>query len=141
MIEIKQSEPSIVPAFAKLLEDRRLQDRVVVASFNDETIQEFRATAPSVRTSYGLAEVIEFIGVTEDTEPDYEPPAQFLQVPIQQLGVDVVTKETVARGKRVNVGMHVWTINDPEEMRLLIDFGVAGIITDDPKTLATTLAE
>jgi glycerophosphoryl diester phosphodiesterase len=31
----------------------------------------------------------------------------------------------------------VWTINDPEEMKQLIDFGVDGIITDFPDRLLT----
>jgi len=36
---------------------------------------------------------------------------------------------------------HVWTINDENTMRKLIDLGVDGIITDRPKLLKEVLSK
>ena len=36
----------------------------------------------------------------------------------------------IAAAHRHDVEVHVWTINDPAEMRRLIDMGVDGIVTD-----------
>ena len=46
--------------------------------------------------------------------------------------VSSVSRQQVARAHRVHRRVHVWTVNDPEEVIRLTDWGVDGIITDDP---------
>ena len=36
--------------------------------------------------------------------------------------------------------VHVWTVNDREEMNRLLDLGVDGIVTDYPARLADVIA-
>ncbi len=45
---------------------------------------------------------------------------------------DDVNAETVARAHRKGRRVHVWTVNDPDELRRLRAAGVDGIFTDDP---------
>ena len=40
-----------------------------------------------------------------------------------------------------NLAVHYWTINDRGEMRMLIDLGADGIMTDYPHRLAEVYAE
>ena len=35
--------------------------------------------------------------------------------------------------------VHVWTVNDMDEMRRVLDLGVDGILTDNPDHLLTVL--
>lgn len=44
-----------------------------------------------------------------------------------------VTPQQVQRVHRLNRRVHVWTVNAAEDMRRLFDWGVDGIITDDPQ--------
>jgi glycerophosphoryl diester phosphodiesterase len=37
------------------------------------------------------------------------------------------------------LAVHVWTIDEPEEMERLIDLGVDGVMTDRPSVLETIL--
>ena len=64
-----------------------------------------------------------------------------LQVPIYQYGIKLVTKRFVKYVQSKDLKIHVWTINDENTMRKLIDLGVDGIITDRPKLLKEVLSK
>src|SRR3546814_7759710 len=57
------------------------------------------------------------------------------QVPTRQGRIDLVTPRLLAEAHRRGVQVHVWTIDDREEMIRLLDLGVDGIMTDSPQTL------
>ena len=54
-------------------------------------------------------------------------------------GVKIVTKKFVEYLKSKNIKIMVWTINDIETFKYLIQLKVDGIITDRPKLLFETL--
>lgn len=64
-----------------------------------------------------------------------------LQVPPRIRGFDVVTERFVAYAHRCGIHVHVWTIDDPEEMHRLLDLGVDAIMTDRPEVLSSVFAE
>jgi glycerophosphoryl diester phosphodiesterase len=53
-----------------------------------------------------------------------------LQVPERQSRLRVVTPRLIRAAHRHSVEVHVWTVNDPDDMRRLVDMGVDGIVTD-----------
>jgi glycerophosphoryl diester phosphodiesterase len=53
-----------------------------------------------------------------------------LQIPVKHKGVRVLTKSLIRQAHEHEVEVHVWTINDPAQMRTLIELGVDGIVTD-----------
>ncbi len=56
-------------------------------------------------------------------------------------GVTLVTERFVRNAHRRNVAVHVWTIDDADEMHRLLDLGVDGIMTDRPEILRDVLIE
>jgi glycerophosphoryl diester phosphodiesterase len=62
-----------------------------------------------------------------------------LQVPIEQDGLRLVTRDFVRDAHRNGLAVHVWTINDAATMRSLIDLGVDGIMTNRPTVLEDVL--
>ena len=62
------------------------------------------------------------------------------QLPPTYGDTPVVTAELVAEAHRRGMQVHVWTIDDPEEMAALLDLGVDGIMTDRPAVLKEVLA-
>jgi glycerophosphoryl diester phosphodiesterase len=52
----------------------------------------------------------------------------------------LVTPRLVREAHRRNMPVHVWTVDDPADMRRLLGWGVDGIQTDRPDILAEVLA-
>jgi glycerophosphoryl diester phosphodiesterase len=143
-LDIKRSDPDVEP-YEELLADelRRLgrADSVIVASFHDAAIQRFRALAPEVATSAATGETAAFFFSLVDGESPVVAPVCAFQVPATFGDVTVVDERFVRAAHDADVAVHVWTINEPGEMRRLLDLGVDGIISDTPTTLSELLKE
>jgi glycerophosphoryl diester phosphodiesterase len=53
-----------------------------------------------------------------------------VQIPTKAAGITTVAPRILSRLRRAGVEVHVWTINDPAEMRELLDAGVDGLVSD-----------
>jgi glycerophosphoryl diester phosphodiesterase len=139
-LDIKGTSPLVEP-YEELLADelRRLglSDRVIVASFHDDAIQAFRAFAPEVATSAATNETAAFF--FSHLEDPVVPPVAAFQVPARYGEIDVVTGSFLDAAHAAGIAVHVWTINEEEEMVRLIDLGVDGLVSDRPSLLAALL--
>ena len=52
---------------------------------------------------------------------------------------DLIRPEDIPDLRRAGVEVYVWTVNDPQQMRVLIQNGASGIITDFPQRLSEIL--
>ena len=66
---------------------------------------------------------------------------QAAQVPVRQGPLTVVTPKFVARAHALGIAVHVWTVDEPDEMRRLLDLEVDGIMTDRPPVLREVFEE
>ena len=113
-----------------------MTERVVVGSFRQGLIEEFRRACPEVATAAGPVEAGKFLALYQSgLAASFSPAMQALQIPEYAGGVRVVTKEFVAAARGRNLQVHAWTINDEAAMRRLIEAGVDGIMTDYPDRL------
>lgn len=71
----------------------------------------------------------------------YTPGCDVLQVPRRYRGREVVTPRLMDEANRRNLPVHVWVVDDPAEMRRLLDRGVHALQTDRPDLLARVLHE
>lgn len=142
-LDIKRSAPVIEP-YEQLLNDelRRLErtDSVIVASFLDEALQTFRAIAPEVATSAATDETAAFFFSLAEGAP-VVPPVCAFQVPATFADVTVVDERFVTAAHAAGVAVHVWTINEAQEMARLLDLGVDAIISDRPTVLVALLRD
>jgi glycerophosphoryl diester phosphodiesterase len=53
----------------------------------------------------------------------------------------VVTRRFLEAAHGRGVRVDVWTINDPDEMRRMLDLGADGVMTDCPEELTVVLGE
>ena len=141
-LDIKGTEPFFEPYEALLAQELRrleLEGRVIVASFHDDAIQRFRVLAPQVATSAATNETAAFF--FSHLEVPIVPPVAAFQVPARYGEIDVVTESFIESAHTAGVAVHVWTINDVEEMVRLLDLGVDGLVSDRPTVLAELLKE
>jgi glycerophosphoryl diester phosphodiesterase len=139
-IEIKQAEPPIAAPLCRLIRETGRVDKVLVASFHDEAIAEFRRECPEVATSTGQNEVIALFVLSKVLlEGAYGPDAEAVQVPEYRSGLHVITPRFVDAAHHRNLQVHAWTINETEDMQRMLDLGVDGIITDYPDRLMDLL--
>ncbi len=139
-IEIKQSAPSIVQPLCALIRDHGMTERVLIASFDQDTIRAFRETCPQVATTAGEDEVYLLYGLSFVYLGNlYSPSAEAVQVPEQRGAIYVLTPRFVKAAQGRNMDVHVWTVNELEDMQRMLDAGVDGIITDYPDRLLELL--
>ncbi len=143
-LDIKRTAPEVEP-YEQLLADelRRLgrTNSVIVASFSDAAIQAFRAIAPEVLTSAATAETASFYFATRDHLALPELPICAFQVPASFGDITVVDEAFVAAAHGAGIAVHVWTINDVDEMARLVELNIDGIITDTPTPLVRLLKD
>lgn len=139
-VEIKQKSPSIVPQFCDLIRQHRMADKVLVASFWSDVLDEFRRACPEVATSASTPEALRFYALNVVLKGDkYRPNADALQVDSKAKVFPIITESFVSAAHRQGLPLHAWTVNEPEEMRRMISLGVDGIITDFPLRLLEIL--
>lgn len=132
-IEIKKSNTSMIQPFCDMIREYDMQDKIVVASFYDDKIKEFRTTCPEVATSSAKNETTIFVLLSKVFLTGfYSPQFYSLQVPQESSGITVMTPSFVNLAHERNLAVEPWTINDEETMRKFIEWGVDGIMTDRP---------
>ncbi len=134
LVAIEIKEPDTVDVVVAVIEATGSVDRVVVAGFADSAVLRTRALNPAILTALTLTESFDLARLTDAEEARWSPPAWIVQTP-PDFGEIIIDQSFVDRAHRVGVDIHLWTINDPDEMDAFLDMGVDGIMTDDPATL------
>ena len=137
-IDFKTDE--VVAPALDIINKTKSFERVCVASFNSERLKRVRSIYPDMCISMGPNEVIKTL-LSSFSLYNGSIEGDCLQIPIRYYGVRVVTKRFVNFLKTKGLKIMVWTINDVETFKYLIDLEVDGIITDRPKLLFKTLQE
>ncbi len=139
-IELKKTNASMAQPFCGLIRQYGMEDKVLVASFYDERIQEFRRECPEVATSSARTETTVFVLMTKAFLGGFFTPHFYaLQVPEESSGITVMTPSFIRAAHARNLRVEPWTINDEETMRKFIEWGVDGIITDRPDLMLEVL--
>lgn len=131
-VDVK-AEGAISPLI-EVIRDRKALDRVCVGSFSDARLAAVRAgLGPGLCTSLGPREAVRLrLG-------RYRGPAACAQVPARLGRVPITDRRMIAAARRCGLQVHVWTVNDENEMNRLLDLGVDGIMTDRADLLRSVL--
>jgi len=153
----KSASPEVfAKALAAEIKAAGLVERMAVQSFDWRTLRLIRELLPQIETVYLTAEQ-SWLDSLQRGQPGVSPwldgldlDAEQLSVPqaVHALGGNVwspffkdLRAADLAEAQRLGLRVVVYTVNEPEDMASLIDFGVDGIITDYPDRLRRVMAE
>jgi glycerophosphoryl diester phosphodiesterase len=145
VIEIKLTQNPIDQPLCDLIRQHNMQDKVMIASFHDEAMQNFRSTCPEVATSASRTEVRNFVllgkvflsGFIAPQYQSIQPPYD----PKESLNIPIMTERFIREAHAKHVKVEPWTVDDPELMKQYIEWGVDGIMTDRPDLMIEVLEE
>lgn len=134
-------DASVVPLVEAL---RRTQafHRVCVSAFSDRRLARFRRlTGQQVCTGMSPGEITRLRLASAARAPSGPFAAACVQVPVRFGRIRVVDPSFVAGAHRLGLPVHVWTVDDPDQMHSLLDLGVDGLMTDRPAVLKDVLMQ
>jgi glycerophosphoryl diester phosphodiesterase len=102
-----------------------------------------RRCAPGTGISAGTEATSEFYRRLHAGEPPQDDIGRYvaLQVPARLGPVALLDERFVDVAHSSGLAVHVWTVDDPDEMEHLVSLGVDGIISDKPSVLAGVLGD
>ncbi len=135
-LEIKQPDPPIAEAVIAVIRRADATERVLLAADEHAILENVRKLDPGTAVGSSRDDVAAFYVALRGGGIDgLEPRGHALQIPPRVFGEDLVTPEAVDAAHRLGLRIHVWTINDPREMRELLSRGVDGLMSDFPARL------
>jgi glycerophosphoryl diester phosphodiesterase len=141
-LEVKQADPPIAEEVVRVVRRARAERRLLLAAEDEAVLAKLRALDAGTALGSSLADVVEFVRAgAEGRIESFTPRGHALQVPTHALGRPLVTADFVAAAHARGLCVHVWTINDPAEMRRLLALGVDGLMSDFPARLVAAATQ
>lgn len=141
-IDMKDNNPEAPVLLTNLLRNHNRTDSVIVGSFHSNIVNRLHEIAPEVAIAANPSQVKRFVlGLKTRLLPLMvrSIPFKAFQVPIRSGSIEVVNPRFIRAAHQRMVAVHVWTINNQDEMEALLDMGVDGIFTDKPALLREIL--
>ena len=115
------------------LRETRMTERAMVMAFNPAVIAEVRTLAPSMRTVLLMDRQARDAGLAGDAVV-----AQATRAGVSFIGIhhSLCDAAVVTAARRAGLGIGVFTVNDENAMRRLVELGVDVIISDRPDLVA-----
>ena len=126
-IEIKSGivlYPGIEEKVLREVEAADLLGKVIMSSFNHFSLKTIKEINPNVKTG-----ILYIEGLVDPWIYARHVPADALH-PI----FHAVTPEIVNGAHSAGLGVHVWTVDKPEDITRMSGYGVDAVITNDPRT-------
>jgi glycerophosphoryl diester phosphodiesterase len=141
-LNIDLKAPSCVDPIVALLERTGVHDRVCIGSFHEPTLRRFRRhVSRPVATSVGVATVaaLRFAPWPRAVAARLGDNGAVLQVPLRNRGVTVLDRRLLELAHATGRHVHVWTLDEADEIERVLDMGVDGVITDRTDVLRDVL--
>ncbi|MDR6939967.1 glycerophosphodiester phosphodiesterase [Arcanobacterium hippocoleae] len=142
ILNIDAKNFKVVRPLARVIREKNALRRVSLSSFNETRLKMLRRMLPGVVTSLGQGAMALLLlqsklprrlqKFVDRLVPGVAQGAQAIQVPCVFAKINIVTPQLIDLCHRRGQAVHVWTVNEADEMLRLLKMGVDAIITDEP---------
>ena len=135
-LEVKAADAAIAAEVVRRVRRAGAERRMLLAAEDAQVLDLLRALDPGTALGSSLEDVIAFYSALDSGAlASFTPRGHALQIPPSAFGRDLVAPEVIAAAERLGLFVHVWTIDEPAEMRRLLERGVHGLMSDHPARL------
>ncbi|MEO6364119.1 MAG: glycerophosphodiester phosphodiesterase [Caldimonas sp.] len=140
---------AFVPALLAVIREAGMTERVMIQSFDWRTLALIQRQQPGMRTVYLTFEgrnsnVLDPVRTAGLLRHDYPSVAHMVKAAggtTWSPSFNSIDAAAVAQAHALGLLFIPWTVNEPADMRRLIDWGVDGLITDYPDRLREVMKE
>ena len=136
IVELKESSAALAEAVVAEVQQANAESRVCLGSFSVAALRVVRGAAPEIATSAARFEVRMALYRSWIHCSPGRVPYRAFQVPEVSGTTRVVSPRFVQLAHRAGLPVQVWTVDEPADIRRLLDWGVDAIITDRPDIAA-----
>jgi len=140
-VDAKSEDAALAEALVRTVKAAGAVERVCLGSFADAQAERIGALLPEVARHLPREAATCHVMAARSGQPSEGCPGGYdvASLPQRIEGFPVVARDVVEHFHRLGIPVHVWTVDDPAEMRELLALGVDGIVTDRPDVLAGVL--
>jgi glycerophosphoryl diester phosphodiesterase len=132
IIELKVNRPELARRTIDAVRAAKAVDRVALGSYGTRVLRAARAYEPAIRTGSSREETRLALYRSWVRWPVRRPSYQEYQVPEVSGMTRVVSPRFVRYAHDAGLHVNVWTVDDADDMRRLLSWGVDAIISDRP---------
>jgi glycerophosphoryl diester phosphodiesterase len=135
IVEMKDNRPELAAAVVDAVEAADAVERVCLGAFGRRVIRAARVRNPAIATSAAREEVRWALYRSWCRVPARAPAYAGYQIPEHAGATRVVSRRFIDHAHRAGLGVQVWTVDDEETARRLLEWGVDALITDRPDVI------
>lgn len=119
MVELKKGGPALIENVLSLIRQKKMIGETTIISMNMDAIQRIKKRESRIDVGYVSAYSI----------------GQISQLPVELLALNhqSITHQVVNKAHKQNIKVYAWTVNSASVMAKMIEAGIDGIITDNPR--------
>ena len=120
--------------------------RICLGSFSTDRLIRLREKLPHVAMSLGGREIAQLVlqsrfNAIKSAIKNRLPNQIAIQVPVRAYGIEIIRPQFVKFVHDLGMQVHVWVVDNEDQMHRLYDMGVDAIMTDRPKILKKVLQD
>jgi len=132
IVEIKGDRPEVAARVVGVVRECGAAGRVIVGGFSQGVLEAVRRLAPDLVTSASRDEARAAVERARSGLMPLVSGYRLFQMPVRLEGRPTLERAFVEAARRAGLPVQAWIVDDADEMRDLLAWGVTGLISDRP---------